>query len=85
MTKADIQELFLELSKIDKEKLSYKEEIAKQIACKGAVKANQRLSQPEMEALINKLFACKDPYFCPHGRPTIIKIGRDELDKKFGR
>jgi len=85
MTKSDIQELFQELTKTDKAQLSYKEEIAKQIACKGAVKANQKLSQPEMEALINKLFACKDPYFCPHGRPTIIKIGRDELDKKFGR
>jgi DNA mismatch repair protein MutL len=85
LTKEDIKDLFLELSKIDKEQLSHKEEIAKQIACKGAIKANQRLSQPEMEALINKLFACKDPYFCPHGRPTIIKMTRDELDKKFGR
>jgi DNA mismatch repair protein MutL len=85
LTKQDIKDLFLELSKIDKEQLSHKEEIAKQIACKGAVKANQRLSQPEMEALINRLFACKDPYFCPHGRPTIIKMTREELDKKFGR
>lgn len=85
MTKNDIQELFQELAKTDKAQLSYKEEIAKQIACKGAVKANQRLSQPEMEALINKLFSCKDPYFCPHGRPTIIKMTREELDKKFGR
>lgn len=85
MRKDDIKELFTELSKVDKAQLSHKEEIAKSIACKGAIKANQRLSQPEMEALINKLFACKDPYFCPHGRPTIIKMGRDELDKKFGR
>lgn len=85
LTKQDIKEFFVELTKIEKEQLSHKEEIAKQIACKGAIKANQRLSQPEMEALINKLFACKDPYFCPHGRPTIIKIGREELDKKFGR
>lgn len=85
MSKDAIKELFTELSKLDKTQLSYKEEIAKQIACKGAIKANQRLSQPEMEALINKLFACKDPYFCPHGRPTIIKISREELDKKFSR
>ncbi|MEO0091094.1 MAG: DNA mismatch repair endonuclease MutL [candidate division WOR-3 bacterium] len=85
LTKNDIQEFFLELTRIDKKQLSFKEEIAKLIACKGAIKANQRLSQPEMEALINKLFACKDPYFCPHGRPTIIKISREELDKKFGR
>ncbi|MCX7785516.1 MAG: DNA mismatch repair endonuclease MutL [candidate division WOR-3 bacterium] len=85
LTKNDIQEFFLELTRVDKKQLSFKEEIAKLIACKGAVKANQRLSQPEMEALINKLFACKDPYFCPHGRPTIIKISREELDKKFGR
>lgn len=85
MSKQDIKDLFTELTKLDKQQLSYKEEIAKQIACHGAIKANQRLSQPEMEALINKLFACKDPYFCPHGRPTIIKISKEELDKKFGR
>ncbi len=85
LTKNDIQEFFFELTRLDKKQLAFKEEIAKLIACKGAIKANQRLSQPEMEALINKLFASKDPYFCPHGRPTIIKISRDELDKKFGR
>lgn len=85
LSKQDIKEFFTELTKLDKNQLSHREEIAKQIACKGAIKANQRLSQSEMEALINKLFACQDPYFCPHGRPTIIKINRDELDKKFGR
>ncbi|MCX8015299.1 MAG: hypothetical protein N2748_04695, partial [candidate division WOR-3 bacterium] len=85
MSKQDIKDFFAELTKLDKQQLSYKEEIAKQIACHGAVKANQRFSQPEMEALINKLFACQDPYFCPHGRPTIIRIPKEELDKKFGR
>jgi DNA mismatch repair protein MutL len=60
-------------------------ELAKVIACKGAVKAGQRLTTPEMESIINRLFACKEPYFCPHGRPAIIKITVEDLERRFGR
>ncbi len=57
----------------------------KTIACKAAIKAGEPLTNEEMLSLINQLFHCKNPYFCPHGRPTIIKIGLDELERKFGR
>ncbi len=57
----------------------------KTIACKAAVKAGEPLSNDEMLALINQLFHCKNPYFCPHGRPTIIKLSLEELERKFGR
>ncbi len=83
--KEDLANLFLEFSKMGNSLLSYREEIAKAIACHGAIKAGQRLSQPEIEKLINKLFACNDPYFCPHGRPVIIKFEISELARKFGR
>ncbi len=54
-------------------------------ACKAAVKGGDRLSLREAEALIDELFACGDPYHCPHGRPTIISFTRTDLEKKFRR
>jgi len=53
--------------------------IIKTIACKAAIKANQKLSYNEMEELVANLFKCKVPYYCPHGRPTMIKITLDEI------
>jgi DNA mismatch repair protein MutL len=84
-SRQDLKELFREFVRLEKKLLTHKEELARRIACHGAIKANHRLSQAEIENLINKLFSSQDPYFCPHGRPTIIKISREELDRKFGR
>lgn len=55
------------------------------LACKAAVKANDRLSDKEMEVLIEDLRYIDEPFTCPHGRPTIIKIGLQELEKRFKR
>jgi len=60
-------------------------EIAKQIACKSAIKAGQELKQVEMNELFDNLFATDNPFSCPHGRPTIIKFPLKELEKKFKR
>ncbi len=54
-------------------------------SCKAAVKTGQILSIDEMESLVNDLYKCEIPYACPHGRPTIIEITIDELDKTFCR
>ena len=54
-------------------------------ACRHAVKANDRLRDPELQNLVRDLFACEMPYCCPHGRPTLIQITYSELDRKFGR
>lgn len=59
--------------------------IAKSFSCKAALKAGDRLSEQEMRALVDKLFATKMPYVCPHGRPIVIKIPLSEFDKRFGR
>lgn len=53
--------------------------------CRHSVKANDHLSTPELQALLNDLFACEMPYCCPHGRPTLIQMSTSELEKKFGR
>jgi DNA mismatch repair protein MutL len=54
-------------------------------ACGAAIKAGQKLSQEEMNALVNSLFATKSPYTCPHGRPTLVRISLDELGRRFLR
>lgn len=55
------------------------------MACKGAVKGNMNMSAAEMEALLDELLTLDNPYFCPHGRPTIISFTKQELEKKFKR
>ncbi len=54
-------------------------------ACKGAVKAGQVLRLDEMKSLVEELFETTSPYTCPHGRPIVIRIGKDELEKRFHR
>lgn len=55
------------------------------MACKSAVKAGDKLNYREMSELIERLRYCDNPYTCPHGRPTIIKMSYNELEKKFKR
>ncbi len=62
-----------------------KRETIATMACKGAIKANQKLSEKEMKILLYDLMKCRNPYTCPHGRPTMINIGKDELEKMFKR
>ena len=59
--------------------------VAQSLACRAAVMAGDRLSPEEAKALVKGLFATNNPYCCPHGRPTFIKISREELDGRFGR
>lgn len=85
MGKDEVRELFAELATVSAGAVNIEVALAKLVACKAAVKAGQRLAAPEMESLINRLFACKEPYFCPHGRPAIIKVTIDDLARRFGR
>lgn len=61
------------------------EERIAQTACKSAVKGRGRLSEAEIEKIVADLGGTEMPYTCPHGRPTLIHISRQELDRKFGR
>ena len=54
-------------------------------ACKKAVKANDHLSKAEISALLADLSKCRNPYSCPHGRPTFIKMTRYEIERRFKR
>jgi DNA mismatch repair protein MutL len=63
----------------------FNEKVAIMMSCKLAIKANENISHNEMEKLIDSLRTCKNPYTCPHGRPTIIFYSNYELEKLFKR
>ena len=67
------------------ETMDARDNLAKSFACKAAIKAGDRLNTTEMLVLIDQLFATQMPYVCPHGRPIVVKISVDELDRRFGR
>lgn len=54
-------------------------------SCKASIKANQRLTEAEAEALLARLAACRQPYTCPHGRPIVVKFTTYDLEKMFKR
>ena len=62
-----------------------KDHVAFMQSCRGAVKANQILSLPEMRRLLSDMRDIENPWACVHGRPTALKISIEELDKHFGR
>ena len=63
----------------------FREKAAIMLSCKMAIKANMNISLGEMDALINDLRKCDNPYTCPHGRPTTIFYSNYELEKMFKR
>lgn len=68
-----------------KEGLESKKAFAAAVACRGAVKAGQRLSVPQMRGLCSDLLKCQEPFRCPHGRPTMAVLNRDDLERVFKR
>lgn len=68
---------------IDYKKL--RNQLAKDISCKGAIKANHQLSTLEIQKLIKDLRECLNPYTCPHGRPVLIKLSYYEIERMFKR
>ncbi len=62
-----------------------RDNLAKSFSCRSAVKAGDPLTEPEMRALVTDLFATDVPYVCPHGRPIVLRISIEEMDRRFGR
>ncbi len=72
-----------EHGRISIEKL--RDDLAKDVSCKGAIKANHYISRQEVMKILEDLKTCKNPYTCPHGRPTIIKLTHYEIERMFKR
>ena len=63
----------------------YQKETLLKLSCRAAVKANHLLTAEEINSLLAQLVQCKNPYYCPHGRPVMIKLGKNEIEKYFKR
>lgn len=86
----DTKELFLEtLDEINTVARTAKQEIEEKfiatVACKAAVKANMALDKEEVDQLMDQLLRLPNPFTCPHGRPTAIKMTKTDIEKKFSR
>jgi len=86
----DTKMLFLDiLDEIDTVARTERQEIEEKfiatIACKAAVKAKTELNEDEVVALLDQLMILKNPFTCPHGRPTAIKLSKLDIEKKFNR
>ncbi|MGD0780876.1 MAG: DNA mismatch repair endonuclease MutL [Dehalococcoidales bacterium] len=67
------------------ERSKWEEKIVASIACHGAIKAGQTLTEEEMRTLVRQLEQTTNPHTCPHGRPTVIKLSVAQLEREFGR
>ena len=86
----DTKELFLEtLDEINTVARTAKQEKEEKfiatVACKSAVKANMALTREEVEKLMDELLKLPNPFTCPHGRPTVIKMTKYDIERKFAR
>ena len=84
------KELFLDiLDEIDGAVNSGRQEIENRflatVACKAAVKANMSLSETEIVSLLDEMMSLENPFTCPHGRPTAIKMTKYDIERKFSR
>jgi len=81
--KGVIEKLMGEAKNLDQRDLV--DELLHMISCKAAIKAGDKLTPEEIEALLEQRELCQDGHHCPHGRPTSLTFSREELDKKFKR
>lgn len=83
----EAQKIFLSLlEEMGEEKIQDKKKtLLAALACKTAVKAGQPLSYDKMSYLVEELFATSNPSLCPHGRPVLLKLDRNRIEKEIGR
>ena len=86
----ETKEMFLEtLDELVSISRTAKQEITEKfiatIACKAAVKANMALTKEEVDNLMDELLTLPNPFTCPHGRPTAIKMSKYDIERKFAR
>lgn len=84
-TSNEFKSMLLELQEYESVKDDKFMATAKLVACKSAIKSGTPLTYEEMESLVKQLLTANNPYFCPHGRPTMIRMTNEELSRKFGK
>ena len=85
-TKEMVLETLDEINSVSRTaKQEVEEKFLSTIACKAAVKANMALTKEEVDSLMDKLLSLPNPFTCPHGRPTAIKMSKYDIERKFAR
>lgn len=79
----DLLDYFIKNQDVDM--LALRHKVLATMACHSSIRFNRPLSRAEMQQVIDDLKKCKQPYHCPHGRPTVITMSDDELRKEFER
>jgi len=74
-----------DIASLKKSGYDLKKAVAQSIACRSAVMAGDHLGDREAEGLAEALLRCENAFSCPHGRPTFVRISRENLDRQFGR
>ena len=82
---AILAEIVDEIIELRSESEDMKHVIAASVACKAALKAGDRLNDEEVDSLIARLFETRMPFACPHGRPTMIRLSWEEIERRFLR
>ncbi|MBI5207666.1 MAG: DNA mismatch repair endonuclease MutL [Candidatus Firestonebacteria bacterium] len=88
LTSSDIKEVLLNIFSefsMNKTRFNFIEKMAVIMACHSAVRAGDRMSIEEIKSILNEARTIGIHFYCPHGRPAIIKITVEELEKKFKR
>jgi len=85
LNERDLKDTILKLLYIEDGKDSFEDKIFAEIACKSAIKINHPLQPEEMKIIVRNLYKSSNPYFCPHGRPIIIKFTLEYIEKQLKR
>ncbi len=80
-----LQNIINEYKKDEYKSLDLYHRVASTVACRGSIMSGDPLNIQEINELIDRLFATEHPFFCPHGRPTIVNMTMRDLDKMFKR
>lgn len=83
--KAMLAEIVDEIIELRSKSEDIKHVIAASVACKAALKAGDNLNEEEVNSIIRRLFETRMPFACPHGRPTMIRLSWDEIERRFLR
>ncbi|MDP8298448.1 MAG: DNA mismatch repair endonuclease MutL [Candidatus Tantalella remota] len=83
--KSVVCDILSDLAPLDLARVNMTEELVKLTACRAAIKAGDPLTSEEMGSLLAQLKQCDLPFTCPHGRPTVIEVTIEELEKRFRR
>jgi DNA mismatch repair protein MutL len=80
-----VQKVLDDIASLRQAGYDLKKAIAQSMACRAAVMAGDRLSDEQAVGLLERLLQCENAFSCPHGRPTLVKLTRSDIDKQFGR